>query len=184
MLRTIDNHRDETGVLVRTQHVRIPMCIQGDKLPTTCPPGSRLWGQVPTRIGSLEKQRRHPSFYSRVHSRRGFAVLHRKATCSHRTHHRAFSAEHANAQKVLADADAIDGVMDASLMCGNPYAHEPRVGASVIVTGTASEARLKAAAKAIAAAAWAARAEFGYSPATPGGPVDEMVLKALADSVR
>jgi hypothetical protein len=60
MLRTIDSHRDETGVLVRTQHVRIPMCIQGDKLPTTCLPGSRLWGQVPTLIGSREKHAATP----------------------------------------------------------------------------------------------------------------------------
>lgn len=128
MLRTIDDHRDDRGVLVHTQHVRIPMCIQGDKLPTTCAPGQRLWGQV------------------------------------------------------LSDADAIDGVLDASLMCGNPYACEPRVGASVIVTGTAAPARLRSAAKAIATEAWAARHEFDYSPATPGGPLDAMIGKALKDS--
>ncbi len=61
----------------------------------------------------------------------------------------------------LPHIDALDGVLDASLLVGYVWADEPRAGASVVMTGT-DEDVLKREAVRLAERYWNARAEFNF----------------------
>ena len=61
----------------------------------------------------------------------------------------------------LPQIDALDGVLDASLLVGYVWADEPRAGASVVMTGT-DAAVLEREAVGLATRYWEARAEFHF----------------------
>ena len=61
----------------------------------------------------------------------------------------------------LPQIDAVDGVLDASLLVGYVWADEPRAGASVVMTGT-DAAVLEREAAQLATRYWEARADFHF----------------------
>ena len=61
----------------------------------------------------------------------------------------------------LPQIDAVDGVLDASLLVGYVWADEPRAGASVVMTGT-DAAVLEREAVGLATRYWEARADFHF----------------------
>lgn len=77
----------------------------------------------------------------------------------------------------LEPASAAPGVLDASILVGYLWADEPRVGASVVLTGTDGQV-LRREAERLAEAYWARRADFDF--AVPHGSIDEAIDWALA----
>lgn len=77
----------------------------------------------------------------------------------------------------LEESDRAPGVMDASLWIGYVWADEPRVHASVVVTGTRVEA-IKYEAEIIAQRYWDAREDLGFT--VPAGDADWCIDRALA----
>ncbi len=69
----------------------------------------------------------------------------------------------------LPEIDAVDGVLDASLLVGYVWADEPRAGASVVLTGT-DEAVLKREAVKLAECYWNARRAFHFG--VPAGSLE------------
>jgi microcystin degradation protein MlrC len=78
----------------------------------------------------------------------------------------------------LSEADAVPGVIDASLWVGYVWADEPRNSASVVVSGTDPDA-IRAEATRIARRYWDARRDFGFG--VPAGSAAWCIERALAD---
>jgi microcystin degradation protein MlrC len=78
------------------------------------------------------------------------------------------------------EIEALDGVLDAGLWVGYPWADEPRNRAVVMVTGDDPDVVL-AEARALAGEVWRRREEFVF--AAPAGSYDESLAAALASPV-
>lgn len=81
----------------------------------------------------------------------------------------------------VAELAATDGVLDAALFVGYPWADEPRCRAAVVVTGTDRDA-ITSAATEIANRYFAARDEFGF--VGPVGTLTECLDEALVTTER
>lgn len=81
----------------------------------------------------------------------------------------------------IADVEARDGVLDASLWIGYAWADEPRCHASVVVTGSATDV-VAAEAEALARRMWDVRDDFAF--VGPPGSLDDGVREALASTER
>ncbi|WP_165807200.1 M81 family metallopeptidase [Nocardioides currus] len=77
--------------------------------------------------------------------------------------------------------EALDGVLDAGIWIGYPWADEPRNMAVVMVTGDDADLVLEQAV-ALASELWEAREEFGF--AAPVGQLDDVLAEALASTAR
>jgi microcystin degradation protein MlrC len=78
------------------------------------------------------------------------------------------------------EIEALDGVLDAGIWIGYPWADEPRNRAVVMVTGDDPDVVL-AEARALASEVWRRREEFGF--VAPAGSYDESLAAALASPV-
>lgn len=79
------------------------------------------------------------------------------------------------------EIEALDGILDAGIWIGYPWADEPRNCAVVMVVGDDAELAL-AEASALAGELWARREEFGF--VAPTGSLDEVLAAAVASPVR
>ncbi len=77
----------------------------------------------------------------------------------------------------LPDIDALDGILDASLLVGYVWADEPRAGASVVLTGM-DEDVLKREAVNLAKRYWDARREFHFG--VPAGSLEWCLAQVAA----
>lgn len=78
------------------------------------------------------------------------------------------------------EIESLDGVLDAGIWIGYPWADEPRNMAVVMVTGDDAELVLEQA-RDLATDVWRRREEFGF--VAPGGTFDEVLAEALASPV-
>ncbi|MFH1277547.1 MAG: M81 family metallopeptidase [Candidatus Eisenbacteria bacterium] len=78
---------------------------------------------------------------------------------------------------LLSRVSVREGILDASILAGYPWADEPRAGASVVVVGT-DAATAGREAYALAREFWDAREEFDFGG--PAGSIDECLDRALA----
>ncbi|UFN46636.1 M81 family metallopeptidase [Nocardioides okcheonensis] len=78
------------------------------------------------------------------------------------------------------EIEALDGVLDAGIWIGYPWADEPRNGAVVMVVGDDADLALREASS-LATELWERREEFGF--VAPTGTLDEVLAAALASPV-
>ncbi len=79
------------------------------------------------------------------------------------------------------EIEALDGILDAGIWIGYPWADEPRNGAVVMVVGDDAD-RAMAEATALAGDLWDRREEFGF--VAPTGSLDQVLSAAIASPVR
>lgn len=79
------------------------------------------------------------------------------------------------------EIEALDGILDAGIWIGYPWADEPRNGAVVMVVGDDAD-RAMAEATALAGDLWDRREEFGF--VAPTGSLDDVLSAAIASPVR
>lgn len=78
------------------------------------------------------------------------------------------------------DIEAMDGILDAGIWIGYPWADEPRNCAVVMVVGDDADLAMSSAA-ALATDLWERREEFGF--VAPAGPFDDVLAAAIASPV-
>ena len=78
------------------------------------------------------------------------------------------------------EIEALDGILDAGIWIGYPWADEPRNGAVVVVVGDDADLAMTEA-TALATELWERREEFGF--VAPTGSLDEVLAAALASPV-
>ena len=78
------------------------------------------------------------------------------------------------------EIEALDGILDAGIWIGYPWADEPRNGAVVMVVGDDADLAMTEA-TALASELWERREEFGF--VAPTGSLDEVLAAALASPV-
>jgi microcystin degradation protein MlrC len=81
----------------------------------------------------------------------------------------------------LADIEAIEGILDASIWVGYAWADEPRCQAAVVVTGD-DASLVQSTATSLASDYWRARADFAF--VAPTGTLAECVADGLASRAR
>jgi microcystin degradation protein MlrC len=79
------------------------------------------------------------------------------------------------------EIEALDGVLDAGIWIGYPWADEPRNGAVVMVVGDDADLAMAEASR-LALELWSRREEFGF--VAPTGSLDEVLAAAIASPVK